>query len=358
MTVDLFDQARHLQCEEFHVRVDPISGLQAIIAIHNTNRGPALGGCRLKSYDSFEQAALDALRLARGMSLKSALANLPLGGGKTVILKPPHLNWDRVTLFKKLGQFIHTLGGRYITAVDVGVDVPDMDTIYSQTPFVSCTSRRSEEEEGPSDPSPMTALGVLYGMKAACQFLFRSDSLQGRRIAIQGLGHVGHVVARLCREAGAELILCDSQRDLARYYATLFKAQLCEPEDFFDQVCDILSPCALGGILNEHSIPRICAPIIAGAANNPLALEEQHGRQLFERHIVYVPDYALNAGGVIQIAAQHFGQPHTLARAQTAGIYSTVLNILERSRAEGLPTQAIAQILALEKMQKKESKSA
>ncbi len=308
-----------------YVKQDPLTSFQAIIAIDNTARGPALGGCRFQEYASLEEAITDAKRLAGGMTLKSALANLPLGGGKMVILKPSQ-TYDRTAFFQQAGAFIHTLKGQYITALDSGTDIPDMDAIATQTPFVTCTHQHPHP-----NPAPFTALGLLEAMKASCYCLFGSSSMIGKTIAIQGLGAVGMRLAHLCYQEGARLRVCDHHPDrvklaLEAYQATAIRG------DFWSEPCDILAPCALGGGIHDGTIPHIQAPLIISGANNPLQEEHIHSQGLFQRGITYPPDYVVNAGGIIQVAAQYFRSPLKKVHLHIKQIYQTTERLLSEAK--------------------------
>ncbi|MFS8641271.1 MAG: leucine dehydrogenase [Symbiobacteriaceae bacterium] len=319
---------------------DRDSGLKAIIAIHDTTLGPALGGCRMWPYPSEEEAIVDALRLARGMTYKNAAMGLNFGGGKSVIIGNPRTDKSEV-LFRAFGQFVESLGGRYITAEDVGTTAEDMAFIAMETSHVVGLPGRS------GDPSPATAFGVFCGIKACLAEVHGDETLQGRRVAIQGLGHVGHHLARLLREAGAELVVTDIDPERAGRAAREFGAEVVPPEAVYDVECDVFAPCALGAILNDDTIPRLRCRIVAGSANNQLA-EPRHAAELERRGILYAPDYVINGGGVINVAEERApgGYDRERAFAKVATIYDKVRAVLHIARKEGITTAEAADRLA------------
>ena len=317
---------------------DAAAGLSAIIAIHNTNLGPALGGCRMWPYADEAAALDDVLRLSRGMTYKAAIADLALGGGKAVVLADSKRDKTEA-LLRAFGRAVERLGGRYITAEDVGTTVPDMDIIRQVTRHVSGTTSDA------GNPSPSTAHGVLIGMQAAAAHAFGSDDLTGRRIAIQGLGGVGHALCRYLKEARARLIVTDVSTAAIDRAVRDFGAEAVAPETIYEAEADIFAPCALGGVINDKTLPRLKAPVIAGSANNQLA-EDRHGRALLERGILYAPDYVINAGGLIDVARPVMGMDIEAARVKLRKIYGTLLDIFRRSAAERLPTNVIADRMA------------
>ncbi len=327
--------------------LDPETGLQAIVAIHNLKHGPAIGGCRIYDYHDSDAAIRDALRLAHGMSYKAAISNLPHGGGKSVILAPD--NWediDRDQLFQAFGRFIDGLGGQYITAEDVGTTVEDMNNIRSQTEHVL----GYDPDAGSSgDPSPFTAFGVRRGIEAAAQFRWGSPDLNGRTVAIQGLGSVGTFLAEELHQLGADLIVTDIDDDAINHVVDQFSATAVAPDDIYGVDCDIFAPCALGAVINDATIDQLQCEIVAGASNNQLATE-RHGVELRERHIDYAPDYAINAGGLINVAQEYSGYDADKARANASDIFDTILAILERADDESLPTNLVANRIVEEKL--------
>lgn len=338
---DFFRYALAHDFGDFHVKVDPATGMQAIIAIHSTKLGPALGGCRFIEYSNSESALYDALRLARGMSYKAALVNLPLGGGKSVIIKPQG-TFDRSAYFDKFGQFVNELNGRYITALDSGTTLSDMDKIGAHTPYVASLTIHG-------DPSPATAEGIFHGIKACVAFKYGKSSLQGMHVAIQGLGHVGYGLASHLHHAGAQLTVADINTQTVENAVKEFKATAVAVDKIHQIPCDIFSPCALGSILNDQTIPELQTTIVAGAANNQLA-HTYHGQQLHDRGILYAPDYVINAGGLIYAAEQYMHGSSMAYKDKLAHIYDSLLVIFERSQQENAPTSSIADTLAQEKL--------
>lgn len=339
---DFLDYALSHGFGDIHFKVDSKTGMKAIIAIHSTKLGPALGGCRFIEYINTETAINDVMRLARGMSYKAALSNLPLGGGKAVIIKPAH-PFDRNHYLKAFGQFINELNGRYITAVDSGSDLSDMDLIAEHTPYVASLSRYN------GNPSPSTAKGVLRGIEAAVQFKLGKSSLAGLHIAIQGLGHVGYLLAEDLTALGARLTVADVNDQLVERAVRELGATGV-PVNLIHRIpCDVFSPCALGAIINDETIPQLQTAIIAGAANNQLA-HNYHGQLLHQRGILYAPDYAINAGGLIFAACKYLQTPIEQAEQQIDAIYACLIELFSRSKQEDLPTNEIADIIAQEKL--------
>ena len=271
--------------------------LNAVVALHNLRLGPALGGCRFIEYSSELDAIEDAMRLARGMSYKAALARVPQGGGKAVIMKPKG-DFDREELFKQFGQFIHTLEGRYITAMDSGTNVSDMDILRTQTPFVSSSSNIG-------DPSPSTAHGMLIGIEAAVRFVMKQP-LKGITVAIQGLGHVGFTLAGHLHKAGCQLIVCDVDEKKTQLAHKNFGAKVVRINEIYQQACDVFSPCGLGGVLNETTLSLLDCKIIAGCANNQLAHDDV-AHTIHKMGILYAPDYVINSGGLVFASSSYRG---------------------------------------------------
>lgn len=327
---------------DLHFKVDPASGMQAIIAIHSTKLGPALGGCRFIHYADTNAAIYDALRLARGMSYKAAMANLPLGGGKSVIIEPQG-DYDRAAYLKQFGRFVQELQGRYITALDSGTQLEDMDTISEHTPYVASLSTHH------GDPSPSTARGVLYGIKAAVAFQLGKNSLNNLHIAIQGLGHVGHELAHMLHQEGAKLTVADLNSARVNDIVKTVGATAVSTDSIHQVACDVFAPCALGAVFNEHSIAQLQTTIIAGAANNQLA-HTYHGQILHDQNIVYAPDYVINAGGLIYAASKYFNSSEAEMNASIKGIGDTLLAIFNRSKQENRPASDIADAMAQEKI--------
>lgn len=340
-TMNVFSHPEFDQHEQIVFCHDPASGLRAIIAVHNTHRGAALGGCRMWPYVNEEEALRDALRLSRGMTYKSALADLPLGGGKAVIMGDPRRDKSRELLLA-LGDCIEKLSGRYITAEDSGTSVADMEVIGERTRFASGVARDAEHG---GDPSPSTAYGTFVGLKAAVKHRLCSEDLRGLRVAVQGMGNVGFHLARYLRDAGAELYVADIHREQVDRAVAELGATAVAPELIHALDVDVFSPCAMGGVINDQTIGEITAPVIAGAANNQLATPA-HGLRLHERDILYVPDYVLNAGGIIDIAYQHSGGDRLAMRQHIEGIAATLQEIFRRASAENRSTHLVADALA------------
>jgi leucine dehydrogenase len=330
---------------EIHLKRDQASGLEAIIAVHDTRLGPALGGCRFIHYASEEEAIVDALRLARGMTYKAALAGLDHGGGKSVIVKP-YRRFDRTALFRAFGRFVEALRGHYITAEDSGTSIEDMDVIRSVTKHVTGVD---PSHGGSGDPSPFTALGVRRGIEACVHFALGRNTLDGIHVAVQGVGHVGYHLCRELHTQGAKLTVADVDPLKAERAQREFGASIARLEDIFDVECDVFSPCALGSALNRDTVPRLHCRIVAGAANNQLA-EPVMGEALMQRGIVYAPDYAINAGGLVNVAQEYVGYDAEKARTRTMKIYDTILEIAERARKAMTPTDEIANKMVEERL--------
>lgn len=325
---------------------DKNSGLKAIIAIHDTTLGPALGGTRMWTYDSEEEAIIDAMRLAKGMTYKNAAAGLNLGGGKTVIIGDPRKD-KNPEMFRAFGRYIQGLNGRYITAEDVGTTVEDMDLIHMETDFVTGIS---PEFGSSGDPSPVTAYGIYKGMKAAALEAFGDDSLEGKTVAVQGVGSVAYTLCQHLHNEGAKLIVTDINKAAANRAVEEFGARAVDPNDIYDVDCDIYAPCALGATINDETLPRIKAKVIAGSANNQLRSSE-HGDILFEKGIVYAPDYVINAGGVINVADELNGYNQSRAMKKVEGIYDSLLKIFEISKRDNIPTYLAADRMAEERIE-------
>ncbi len=317
-------------------------GLRAIIAIHDTTLGPALGGTRMWTYASDGDALQDALRLSRGMTYKAALAGLNLGGGKAVIIGDPRKDKTEI-LFRMYGRFIEGLGGRYITAEDVGTSVREMEWVRMETRYVTGIDKALG---GSGDPSPVTALGVYYGMKACVKQLSGNDSLSGKSVVVQGAGNVGSYLCSHLATEGVKIYLTDIDPERLKAVAGRTGAEMVAPEKIFDVRADIFAPCALGAIVNDETLPRLRVGIIAGGANNQLADEEKHGRILVEKGILYAPDYAINAGGLINVATELEGYSQEQALARAEGIYGTILEIFAIAAADGVPSYEASRKLA------------
>lgn len=343
--MDLFGHLKAYDYGEVHFKFDKATGLKAIVAIHDSRLGPALGGCRFVHYDTDEAAVVDALRLARGMTYKAALAGLGHGGGKSVIIRPK-AHFDRVALFRAFGRFLEDLRGHYITAEDSGTGLEDMEVIRTVTKNVTGVDMANG---GSGDPSPFTALGVRRGIEACVKFKLGKDSLAGVHVAIQGVGHVGYYLCKELHGAGAKLTVADVDALKAERAQREFGASIVSLDEIFGVKCDVFAPCALGSALNDETIPRIKATIVAGAANNQLA-EPRHGDDLHARGILYAPDYAINAGGLVNVAQEVLGYDEAKSRAKTLKIYDTIWDIAERSGKLGAPTYRVADIMVEEKL--------
>jgi leucine dehydrogenase len=330
--------------EQLVFSYDRETGLRALIAIHDTRLGPALGGTRLWRYDHLDDAVLDVLRLAEGMTYKAAVAGLPLGGGKAVILADGQENDPavRAARFRAFGRFVDGLGGRYITAEDVGTTPKDMLHILENTNYVVGLPR---ERGGSGDPSPVTAFGVMQGIRAAAEAVLGTRNLTGVHVAVQGLGKVGWALMEYLLEAGARITATDIRPDVLEQ-ARSIGVRTVEPDKIYDVESDILAPCALGAIINERTIPRLKCRIIAGAANNQLEDVRRDSEALQTRGIVYVVDYVINAGGLINVAAELEGYDEAKAHARAAEIYYTVQRLLALARTEGVTTHQAAMMLA------------
>jgi len=320
---------------------DPQSGLRAIIAIHNSGLGPALGGCRMWPYESEADAIADVLRLSRGMTYKAAMADLPYGGGKSVIIGDPKTDKSEV-LLTAMGRFVESQGGRYHTAEDVGTTVEDMDIMRRETAYAHGFS------DGTGNPSPATAYGVFRSIEAAVKHWFSRDNVAGTKVAVQGLGNVGATLCRYLAENGASLIVTDV--DAARIERVVgdFDATAVAPDSILDADVDVFAPCALGAVIDDDAVKRLKAAVVAGAANNQLA-EARHGSDLKKRGILYAPDYVVNAGGLIDIA--HEGPDYTTEKAldQVSRIYNTLSEVFDRARREDAQPEAIADRMAEER---------
>ncbi|MEQ1789643.1 MAG: Glu/Leu/Phe/Val dehydrogenase dimerization domain-containing protein, partial [Rickettsiales bacterium] len=303
-----------------------------------------IGGCRMVSYPTVDQAMEDALRLGYMMSYKAAINNLPHGGAKAVIIKPAVVK-NREAYFEKFGEFVHDLGGRYITAVDSGTSQTDMDIILRKTPYVTCTTQSG----GDSDPSPLTALGVRRAIEAAVKFKMGRDSLAGIRVTIQGAGHVGYCLAKDLHERGAHIIISDVSRTAVEKCKNEFNASIVEPETIYDHEADVFAPCALGATLNLKNIKRLKVSIVAGSANNQLA-HSHYGRVMHDHGILYAPDFLINAGGLIHVAVLYDHGNMERSLKQINDIYNTVYDIYERSARENCSTNEIAEKIARDRL--------
>ncbi|MCK4578330.1 MAG: Glu/Leu/Phe/Val dehydrogenase [Candidatus Marinimicrobia bacterium] len=345
--MDVFKMMNKHSHEQVVFCNEPEIGLRAIIAIHDTSLGPSLGGCRFYNYQSDDDAMYDVLRLSRGMTYKASIAGLNLGGGKSVIIGNPETDKNEY-LFRAFGRFVDGLGGRYITAEDMNTSVRDMEWVRNETQYVTGISRALG---GSGDPSPVTALGVFVGIQAAFKTRRGSEDLNEVKVAVQGVGHVGYHICRLLHEAGAQLFVSDVNQLAVEIIVEEFGATAVNGDEIYGLDVDVFAPCAMGAILNDKTIPQLKAEIIAGAANNQLAESKKHGEALLKRGILYAPDYAINAGGLINVANELEGYNRDRAFQQAEGIYDTLMAIFKTSEAQGIPTNVASDQLAEERIQ-------
>jgi leucine dehydrogenase len=326
---------------------DPPSGLKAIVAIHSTILGPALGGTRFYPFASEEQALRDVLRLAKGMTYKAAAAGLDLGGGKAVIIgEPKRIKTEE--LMRAYGRFLDTLGGRYITAEDIGTSRDDMDLIRRETHYVTGVS---SELGGSGDPSPVTAYGVYLGMRAAAEEAWQEHTLKGRTVAVQGVGKVGYYLVKHLAEEGARVIVADVDVDAVARVVRDFGVDTAEPDKIHAVDCDVFAPCALGGIIRDDTLPELKCRVVAGSANNQLE-QPEHGEALAQMGIVYAPDYVINAGGLINVADELQGYDPERAKAGVEGVYRTLREIFHIARDRHISTARAADAFAEERIGK------
>ena len=328
---------------------DKDTGLKAIIAIHDTTLGPALGGTRMWNYSSKEDALNDVLRLSRGMTYKAAISGLKLGGGKAVIIGDSKTQKDK-KLMCKFGQFVDSLNGRYITAEDVGMSTKDMEYVRSETKHVTGIP---ESMGGSGDPSPVTAYGVYMGMKAAAQFKWGNNNLKDKKILIQGVGHVGENLLMHLTNEGASVIINDINKEHLTNISKKYNAKIALDENIYDLDIDIYAPCALGATVNPDTISRLKCDIIAGAANNQLADEDRDGKLCLDKGICYAPDFLINAGGLINVYSEINGYDRDHSIQQTREIYETTLEILKKADNEGIPTNDAALKIAKQRISNK-----
>ncbi|MDH5671325.1 MAG: leucine dehydrogenase [Myxococcales bacterium] len=345
--MEVFDQLDRHGYGELHLSLDRATGLRAIVAIHDVRLGPALGGCRFVSYPDEPAAIIDAMRLARAMTAKAALARLPHGGGKAVIMRPEGDDFDRAALFQSFGRFVDTLGGRYLTTEDSGTSTGDIAEVRKHTRH-ACGF--TGEAGGSGDPSPLTALGVCRGIEACVKHRLGRDSLQGLRVAVQGVGNVGGHLCRELASRGAKLVIADVHAQRCADLSEALGAEIAEVSAIHRVECDVFAPCALGGAINARSVPELRCAIVAGAANNQLE-SDADGQALAERGILLAPDYAINAGGLINVALEVSGYDPDRARERTLAIYDTILEICERAdqvgeRPDRIADAMVAEILA------------
>lgn len=343
--MEIFDLLEEHDYEQLVFCHEEQTGLKAVISIHDTTLGPALGGCRMYPYASEREAVVDVLRLARGMTHKAAASGLPLGGGKSVIVGDPRTQKSGA-LFRAFGRYLERLGGSYIAAEDVGTSTDDIAYAALETSHVVGKAR---EHGGSGDPSPFTALGVEQGIRACLEEVYGSASPRGRTVAVQGLGHVGHHLCRLLAEDGADLIVSDVDESTVARTVSEFEAIPVGPEKIAAVECDIFAPCALGAVINDASLPALRCSIVAGSANNVL-LEPRHGEALADRGILYAPDYIINAGGLINVAGELEGYDEERATERVMHIYNSVQRIIEVSKRDSVATNVAADTFAAERL--------
>jgi len=338
----IYGQITSLGHEQLVVCYDEPTGLKAIIAIHNTVLGPALGGTRMWNYTSEAEAITDVLRLSRGMTFKAAISGLNIGGGKAVLIGDPKLKNE--AYLRRFGKFINSLGGRYITAEDVNMKTSDMEYIAMETKYVTGLP---EVRGGGGDPSPVTAYGTYLGMKAAAKKAYGSDSLTGKKIVVQGIGQVGKYLVEYLVKENAQVFITDIFEDRLKQVSKDTGAIVVDPSVIYDLEMDIYAPCALGATINDQTIDRLKCQVIAGAANNQLQDEAVHGKLLLEKGIVYAPDFLINAGGLINVYAEFVGgYNRDLTYKHAEKIYDICTSILAKSEKENIPSQQAATEMA------------
>jgi leucine dehydrogenase len=351
--MSIFESAEYCEHDQVVFCRDRAAGLFAIIAIHDRTLGPAVGGCRMWPYDSEAEAIRDVLRLSRGMTYKNAMAGLPLGGGKSVILGDPRRDKSEA-LLRAFGRFVEGLGGRYIAAEDVGFSVEDIEVVGRETGHVAGLESGGAAS---GDPSPFTAYGVLSGMRAAVEHRLARKSLEGVRVAVQGLGHVGVYLCRLLHEAGASLVVADVDAGRVRQVVAEVGARPVAADVIHAQDVDVFAPCALGAVLDDTTIPQLRVAVVAGAANNQLA-EPAHAAMLAERGVLYAPDYVINAGGIINICGELSGDyDRERVRERVAAVYDTLMRVFRAADEEGRDTAAVADSMARAVLEKARAKS-
>jgi leucine dehydrogenase len=326
---------------------DNATGLKAIIAIHNTVLGPSLGGTRMWNYNNEMEALNDVLRLSRGMTYKSSVAGLNLGGGKAVIIGDPK-KIKNEALLRRFGKFVDSLGGKYITAEDVAMTSHDMEVIHMETDYVSGLP---ENMGGSGNPSPVTAYGVYVSMKASAKETWGNDSLSGKKVLVQGIGHVGEVLVEHLSKEGAKVYIHDISEERLKAVAAKYKAEVVSPDTMFDLDIDVYAPCALGATVNDETLAKLKCRIICGAANNQLAEEQKHGELVGKKGILYAPDYVVNAGGIINVYYELEGYNRERALAHAEKIYATTSNIFQLAKKEGIPTYMAANRLGEQRIE-------
>ncbi len=339
--MEIFEAMEKDEHEQILFCSDKKAGLRAIIAIHNTNLGPAFGGTRMWNYNSVNDALKDVLKLSKTMTYKAAVTGLNYGGGNAVILGDPNTQKSEL-LFRTFGKYVNSLAGRYYTAEDVGTTVDDMEFVRMETKYVTGISKALG---GSGDPSPVTAYGVFVGIKACAKAKWGNDSLENKKIVVQGVGQVGKNLVEYLESSGAKLYVTDLYSERISNLLETVNAEVIKPEEIFDIDMDIFSPCALGGVINDKTIEKLKCEIIAGSANNQLEDEEKHGKILFDKGILYAPDYVINAGGLINVANELEGYRQDRALKQADKIYDNLTKVIKNSKEQNIPTcKASAQI--------------
>ena len=341
----IFDTIAHTGHEEVVFCHNKDAGLKAIIAIHNSVLGPALGGLRMWNYATEQDALNDVLRLSRGMTYKAAVSGLNLGGGKAVIIGDPSKDKTEA-LFRAFGRFVNSLNGRYITAEDVGIDVNDMEYVFKETEFVTGVH---QVHGGSGDPSPFTAYGTLQGLMAALNAKFGNEDVGSYSYAVQGVGHVGMEFVKLLRERGAKVFVTDINKDLVQRAVDELGAEAVAPDQIYDVDAEVYSPCALGGTVNANTLPRLKCKVICGAANNQLATDEI-GDEVMRKGILYAPDYAVNAGGLMNVSLEIDGYNRERAMRMLRTIYFNLGRIFEIAKRENIATYKAADRMAEERI--------
>lgn len=346
-SISVFEMAADMEHEQVVYCYDKTTGLKAIIAIHNTVLGPSMGGTRMWNYASEEEAAVDVLRLSRGMTFKSSIAGLNIGGGKAVIIGDAR-KIKNEALMRRFGKFVDSLGGKYVTAEDVNMTTRDMEYIRMETNHVAGIP---ENMGGSGDPSPVTAYGVYVGMKAAQKKVSGSDSLSGKKVLVQGAGNVGtNLIGYLVKE-GAQVLVSDIFEDKLKAVSSQYKVTILPPEEVFEADVDIYAPCALGGTLNDENISRMQCAIVAGGANNQLLDENRHGNMLIDKGITYAPDFLINGGGIINVCHEYLGNYNReVVMKETERIYDTCYSVLTRSEDEKITPQEAAMKIAIDRI--------
>jgi leucine dehydrogenase len=344
----IFEETYSRGHEQITFFSDPHSGLKGIVAIHNTVLGPALGGCRMWNYASEEEALVDVLRLSKGMTYKAAIAGLNLGGGKAVIIGNSKTDKSE-NLFRSFGRFVEGLGGRYITAEDVGTSLKDMEHVRMETNYVTGISKSLG---GSGDPSPVTSFGVFMGLKAAVKERLDCNELDGLKVSIQGLGHVGMYLAEYLHKEGAQLYVTDIDQGLIDTAVERFGANAVGLDEIYGLDVDVYAPCALGATVNDSTIPQLKCTVVAGGANNVLKDPDKHGTDLMKNNILYAPDYAINAGGLINVSNELEGYNQERAFSQAEGIYDMLMEIFKRSKEDGISTNMASDKQAEDRIRK------